>query len=494
MRTGGGRPARLAAASFADRRQRFPRRDPRSAPYPRRQQRRAPFARRARSAGRGPLARAPAGAGRRLGFLLQAQQVAAGGLARVAAQHLLDAGQGGLAGLVRALGRGLPRAAAAHRHQLVDPAQGGVAVGGDQARADAPRVDGRPLPAQLLDARLVQVAGHHDAGGLQARRVQPLPHRAAQAAQIAAVQAHAEAAAAARLQVAQHRDRMRNPAVQRVVGVHQQDRPFRVELGEAGERGPLVAEGLHPGVGHGAAHRDAVALPGGDVGGAVHAADVGGTGRRQRPVQPLGAAQPELVHAPAGRRLHHPRRLGGDQGLEVDHVEQQALQELRLGEARGHPQQRLAGEHRRPLRRRVQRAPKPPPLQEAQELRAKRPQPLQVLQLTGVEAQRRGRVDHVLQARGQRVGAAERRPPEEQLEGDLGVVALQEVALHHGELVQVGGERGDHAGCFGQVMRTPAARISATARCTLPGGRSTPRQAPVSTSTANPSRAASRAE
>ena len=84
-------------------------------------------------------------------------------------------------------------------------------------------------------------------------------------------------------------------------------------------------------------YRDAVALAGGHVGGALHAADVGGAGGRQRAVLALGAAQPELQHRPAAGRLHDARRLGGDQGLEVDHVEQHALDQLRLGQARGHP-------------------------------------------------------------------------------------------------------------------------------------------------------------
>ena len=62
----------------------------------------------------------------------------------------------------------------------------------------------------------------------------------------------------------------------------------------------------------------------------TRAADEGGPARGQRPVYPLGAAQPELQHRVVASRGADARRLGGHEGLEVDHVEERRLQDLAL--------------------------------------------------------------------------------------------------------------------------------------------------------------------
>ena len=100
----------------------------------------------------------------------------------------------------------------------------------------------------------------------------------------------------------------------------------------------------------------------------------------------------------------------------------------------------------------MQRAAKPPSRQERQELVAKQLQAAQVGQLVGGKAQRRDRVDRFLGARRQGVAAAERRAAEEQFKGNQGVAMAQEVALHHGELVEIGEQGRGHAAS----SRTPS--------------------------------------
>ena len=100
----------------------------------------------------------------------------------------------------------------------------------------------------------------------------------------------------------------------------------------------------------------------------------GGTGDRRRPRRlhrRVGAvvAPRREVHQPLPRRLssagrqRDPRRLGRHHRLEVDLVQQQRLQQLRLHPPGGDPHQRLAGEHDRALWHRVDVAREPKPRQ-----------------------------------------------------------------------------------------------------------------------------------
>ncbi len=67
----------------------------------------------------------------------------------------------------------------------------------------------------------------------------------------------------------------------------------------------------------------------------------------------MRAAQPALHQIAAGCREHHARGLGGDGGLEMQEVRQARLDELRLGQRRGHAEDGLAGEKDRSLRHRI---------------------------------------------------------------------------------------------------------------------------------------------
>ena len=75
---------------------------------------------------------------------------------------------------------------------LYTPVSAGSPAAGDEARADAPGVDGRPLRDELVDDVLVQLVGGDDRRVGEPCLVQPGAHLLAQVLQVAAVQAHAE--------------------------------------------------------------------------------------------------------------------------------------------------------------------------------------------------------------------------------------------------------------------------------------------------------------
>ena len=97
-------------------------------------------------------------------------------------------------------------------------------------------------------------------------------------------------------------------------------------------------------MGHGAANGDAVAPACKGVRGRRRSADPRRPRGGKRAVHTLGAAQTELDDRSPVRGEADARRLGGDEGLEVQDGEQRALDELRLHEGAVHPHQRLAGE------------------------------------------------------------------------------------------------------------------------------------------------------
>ena len=85
-------------------------------------------------------------------------------------------------------------------------------------------------------------------------------------------------------------------------------------------------------------------LAGQHVGGADAAADHGGAGTVDTGVRTLGTAQAELHDAVALGCVNDAGRLGGDQALVVDDVQDGGLHQLRLHDGRDDLDQRLPGE------------------------------------------------------------------------------------------------------------------------------------------------------
>ena len=97
-------------------------------------------------------------------------------------------------------------------------------------------------------------------------------------------------------------------------------------------------------MGVGAFDGDAEEFAGQDVAGGVHAADVCGAGGGECAVDALGAAEAELEDGIASGGVADAGGLGGDQGLEVDDVEEGGFEELGLEDRAGDADERLVGE------------------------------------------------------------------------------------------------------------------------------------------------------
>ncbi len=93
----------------------------------------------------------------------------------------------------------------------------------------------------------------------------------------------------------------------------------------------------------GAAHGNPEELAGEHVAGRRAATDKGGPRGGEGAVDPLCPPQAELKDRVGVGRFADPSRLGGDQGLEVDQVEQRRFQQLRFEDRSGNPQERLMG-------------------------------------------------------------------------------------------------------------------------------------------------------
>ena len=300
-----------------------------------------------------------------------------------------------LDGLLRELHLVDPLVAVAHgtdARQLVDAPEGGLVIGGGEPRANAPDVDARTLLLERRDQVFVQIVAADDDRIGETPLVQDAARLYAEERQIARVQPDADHLVAALPQPAPHFHRMADP-VQAVEGVHQQEAVVGHGVGVGVERFHLVVEGQHPTVRVGALDRNVEELAGQGVGGSGAPAHVRRPARRQGAVETLGAPEPELQHRLPAGRLAHPRRLGGDERLEADDVEQHRFQDLALQDGAAYPHQRLVREHHRSLGHRVHVAGKAglPEIVEKgvleHALAVVAAQPRQVFEVAGVEAE-----------------------------------------------------------------------------------------------------------
>ena len=218
--------------------------------------------------------------------------------------------------------------------------------------------------------------------------------------------------------------------------------------GEGLEGLEFRGEALDPRVGHGPDHGQVVGLGGGDVGGGVCPADAGCPGGAQG-ARALSASDPKLVERQALAGMGDAGGLCGDEGLEVERVEDHRLNELRLEHGRSHAQDRLQREDQLPFVAAQDVAAKPRVAQGLQEVCLKplltqelkrllvKPQPLQLLQ-------------QVVQPRKHHEPRVEGRVAKHvvKLDALLGPGGLV-VSLSHGQEVEVCVQGGGHEGLLG---------------------------------------------
>ena len=240
-------------------------------------------------------------------------------------------------------------------------------------------------------------------------------------------------------------------AVERVVGVHEEDAVVGLRPRPGLEGLELRREGHDPAVGVRAPHRQAEEASREHVRGRGDAAHVGRARGAEAAVGALRPPQAEVDHLVAPRGEADPGGLGRDQRLEVDEVEERRLDELRVEDRPPHADEGLVGEHDRALGDRVDVAAQAQLAQLAQEGRVEeRPavvaeEAAQVGDVLGREVEAGQVVESAGEAAGHREAAAEGVSPEEEVEhGLLLRPARVTVGLGHGQLVQVRreGERG----------------------------------------------------
>ena len=283
------------------------------------------------------------------GLVVEADQVGLG-LARIAAAEavdLLEVGGGDLAHILGDLDLGEDGAVGLlNGAELVDAAEDGVALGGDEALAHAEGIHLGALADQLADDILVQGVGDHDLAVEPARLVQHPTHLLGQVGDIARVQTDGALGDALGLQdLVEGLDGVGHARLQNVVGVYQEGGVVGVEGAVIAEGGELVVEHLDPGVGHGARGGDAVDLVGDGAGGVVHAADISGAGTHDGGVGALGSAGAELRDGAALGGAGQAGGLGGDEGFVVDDHEDIGLDELGLDGGGADDHERLTGEN-----------------------------------------------------------------------------------------------------------------------------------------------------
>ena len=131
-------------------------------------------------------------------------------------------------------------------------------------------------------------------------------------------------------------------ALAHIVGVDEQRAILGARLGKGAEGLELGVKAHHPAVRVGAKDGDAVTAPGKHVRCGRAAGNVARTGDGQTAIGTLGTAQAKLGDGTAIRRQYHACRLGGDERLEADDVEQRRLEQLALQSRTGDAHHGLA--------------------------------------------------------------------------------------------------------------------------------------------------------
>jgi len=134
-------------------------------------------------------------------------------------------------------------------------------------------------------------------------------------------------------------------ALAHVVGVNEQRAILGARLGKGTEGLELGVKAHHPAVRVCAKDGNAVAAPGKHVGRRRAAGNVARARNGQAAIGTLCTAQAKLGDGATIGGQHHARRLGGDECLETDDVEQRGLEQLTLQRRAGDAHHGLARKH-----------------------------------------------------------------------------------------------------------------------------------------------------
>ncbi len=200
------------------------------------------------------------------------------------------------------------------------------------------------------DEIFVQIPRSTDDRVRIARVVEHLARPFGKIGEVAAVEANALRFMPLRTQDVEYLDRVGNAALQRIVCVDEQKARVRKELRIGEKRFVLCGEIHDPAVRMRTRHGNAEQFARQHVGSRAAAADDGSARTVHARIRALRAAQTEFHHRIPFGGVSDLSRLGGDQRLVVDDVQQRRFQKLRLAQRGAHGNDRLFRKYDRSLR------------------------------------------------------------------------------------------------------------------------------------------------
>ena len=191
-------------------------------------------------------------------------------------------------------------------------------------------------------------------------------------------------------------------------------------------------------MGHSAKGRDAVCAPGQSVTGACESDHVAEAREPVRSLSPVSPAGGEVDNGLALSGVDYSGSLGREHSLEVDLVDQERLEKLRLDYGGGHLEHGLSGEGDGALVHRPHAPGEPKLLQIREEVAVEALSSPKVRNVAARESESFEVLQDIGQAGKHKVGAVGRVRPEEEAEGGVGRHSALPVGLSHRQLVEVG--------------------------------------------------------
>ena len=201
---------------------------------------------------------------------------------------------------------------------LVNALEDGIALGRDEALANAETVYLRAFLEDGLDGEFIEAVGSHDGAVRKTGLIEHFAGLYGEIGEVAGVNAYAPEAPAHRFEHFPGRaDGVRHAGLEDIVGIHKQDGVVRIGLRVVLESLEFGIKVHDPAVSHGAADGNAEFLAREHGGRADCSADVGGSRAVNGSVHVVGAAGAKVGDEASLGSAHDAVGLGGDERLVI---------------------------------------------------------------------------------------------------------------------------------------------------------------------------------